>query len=112
MYNDNKPKANWVQDYGVISVSEKGAIRVRTEDQKQSCFMTYDLAELVVNHAEDLLKAIELAKELKKESKANKDKQKIEIQIIKAKERAALQAQAALEQLARLGVDITKFKVG
>lgn len=117
MYNNNKPQANWIHQINTESglrmyVSDKGAIKFVTvspggEERFQLC-LTPTQAKMLVNASPDLCNLL-LTPEYKaiEENKVlTKEREKINTQMQREQDKALKQAQAAIEQLKRLGLDV------
>jgi hypothetical protein len=122
MDTNNTPKANWIHhvntEEGRIYVSDKGAIKIVTRDQNGqekfvACFRPRE-AKLLANMSGDLgnLLISPEYKAIEDNKGAVQEQAKIARQMDKERSKALLQAQAALEQLQRLGVKFELPKVG
>ena len=119
---NNKQPANWVHSFNIpeqalrVYVSEKGAFKIVTmqpsgEERFMLCLQPAHV-EALVNAAGDIgnfltspeYKAIEANKPLVKE------RQKIATQLEREKNKAVLNAQAALENLKRFEEQLAQFK--
>ena len=117
-FNNNKQPAVWVTSFNVgdgtrVYVSEKGALKLTTilpsGEERFMCCLQPAHAMAIVNGAgeignfllSDEYKAIEANKATVKE------REKINQQLAREQEKAMRHAQAAIEQLKRLGLDVT-----
>lgn len=102
MTYDNKPKANWTHNFGPVSVSEKGYMKITDNVTGHSAMFSSDLCELMINHAEDMIKALEQAKAIRNTVLLSREEEKAKRQAAKLAERETKKIQAAVEQLQRI----------
>jgi len=104
MSEQMKPKANWDYTNGPVSVSEKGYMKITDPVTGHTAMFSVDVAKLIVNSAEELLKGIEVAQERQGNRSKQKDLEKAQRQAAKLLEKERQKATAALEALQRAGI--------
>lgn len=111
MYQDNKPKANWIKTFALdnnvtVSVSDKGSLMLRhTDDNKFIMCLQPKQAELFVNISGDLgnLLASKEYQDILEDKEKNKEQAKIVKQVAVHAEKARRTVQAAIDSLKAAG---------